>query len=95
MLAEIRMRGYKGSYSHLARLVSPWRHLEAVVPKSEADPLHSAPTMPAGPAMRHVSPQVAAALLCKRTPELTNRQADVVRTLKSHVHLSRLCDRWR
>jgi transposase len=84
LMVEIRKLGYIGSYTGLARLLSPWREekriaervgVAAVSPPAE-------PSHPAVSAMRHVSPQEAAALLSKPKPMLSERQRKIVEFLK-------------
>ena len=83
LFAEIRKLGYVGCYSGLAKFLSPWRQ-----PKAETRRAVSA--FPDAPQLeattltgsRQLSPQVAAALLAKLPAELTNRQAQIVDTLK-------------
>ena len=78
LMAEIEPLGYVGSYAGLARLLAPWRlhGLPACGPRPDGAPVASVFT-------RHVSPQIAAALLGQPRPLLTDRQADTVDALKA------------
>jgi transposase len=78
LMAEIEPLGYVGSYAGLARLLAPWRlhGLPASGPRADGAPVASVFT-------RHVSPQIAAALLGQPRPLLTDRQADTVDALKA------------
>lgn len=90
LFAEIQELGYVGGFSNLAQLLSAWRQPveeatagppEAVLPEprtAEAPRLDE--TTP--PAARQISPQVAAALLSKIRAELTQKQGEIVDTLK-------------
>ena len=90
LFAEMQELGYVGGFSNLAQLLSAWRQPveeattvppEAVPPEpvtAEAPQLNET----AQPAARQISPQVAAALLSKLRAELTQKQAEIVDTLK-------------
>jgi hypothetical protein len=79
LMAEIETLGYVGSYAGLARLLAPWRlhGLPVCRPQPAGAPVASVFT-------RHVSPQIAAALLGQPRPLLTERQAQTVDALKAH-----------
>ena len=81
LFAEIQKLGYRGSYSHLAKLLSPWRQPKAA---NAAPPLQAKPaaTLSALPVGRQISPQVAAALMSKNPTELSGPQAEIVAALK-------------
>jgi transposase len=78
LMAEIETLGYVGGYASLARLLAPWRlhGLPARGPRADGAPVASVFT-------RHVSPQVAAALVGQPRPLLSDRQAHTVDTLKA------------
>ena len=89
LFAEIQQRGYRGSYSSLAEFLSLWRR----EPEFSTDPVVDQPPVtikrvelpippPVPPASKQISPQVASALLMKSPQELTNKQAQIVSTLK-------------
>jgi len=84
LLIEIRKLGYIGSYTGLARLLSPWREekrtAERVTLAAVSPP--DAQSHPAVSAKRHVSPQEAAAALSKPKPLLSERQSKIVEFLK-------------
>lgn len=89
LFAEIQGLGYRGGYSHLATLLSPWRREgEVSVEPTEVLPTESGqpielPVVPQTPDLgRQISPQVASALLVKNPEELTPEQAETVATLK-------------
>ncbi|MEP7307483.1 MAG: transposase [Acidobacteriota bacterium] len=79
LMAEIQTLGYVGCYGGLARLLAPWRlhGPTAGHPQSGGTPVASIFT-------RHVSPQIAAALLGQPRARLTERQAQTVDALKAH-----------
>jgi transposase len=83
LLIEIRKLGYIGSYTSLNRFLVAWREEKRAARRTEA-----AATQPTGPAhsavsaMRHVSPQMAAALLSKPKPQLSTRQSEIIEFLK-------------
>lgn len=78
LLKEVREEGYKGCYSALAELLSPWRTSPPAPSSSQA-----VVTTSATPA-RRLAPQVAAALLAKHPGEFTAQQAQTVATLKGN-----------
>ena len=80
LLAEIRKLGYVGSYSGLVSMVAPWRE-EKRAAETAALAAGQPATEPRA-AMRHVSPQEAAALLSKPKPMLSERQRKIVEFLK-------------
>jgi transposase len=77
LLAEIRQRGYVGSYASLMRFLAPWREVRGVV--SKASPPSQA-RHPGG--VRHISPRAAVALMSKPKPQLTSKQSEIVKILK-------------
>jgi transposase len=80
LFAEIRELGYRGSYSHLAKLLSPWRQpTESVLPPAEEARIQRAALQPPG---KQIAPQIAAALLLKSPAELSAQQAEIVKALK-------------
>jgi hypothetical protein len=98
LFAEILQRGYAGSYSHVARLLAPWREV-AVFPKvKQSGPLagfHSpnilAPVLAPSPApsptldpttSRKISALTAAALCVKPRGQMTPQQIASVDALK-------------
>jgi transposase len=76
LLGEIQTLGYVGSYAGLAKLLAPWRH-DAPLHRRRAG---GAPV--ASVFTRHVSPQIAAALLSQPRPLLSARQVHTVDALK-------------
>jgi transposase len=80
LLAEIRKLGYVGSYSGLVAMVAPWREEKRAV--ETAALAAGQPAAEPRVAMRHVSPQEAAALLSKPKPMLSERQRKIVEFLK-------------
>jgi hypothetical protein len=89
LLAEVRQLGYQGVYSPLALLLSRWRH-QARSEDIKVPPLRDE-TVPkpkpvtatlVEPISRHISPQVAAALLGKPRRDLTKRQGEIVDIFK-------------
>src|SRR5208337_2027712 len=89
LFAEIRHRGYTGSYSHLARFLAPWRSCEPSLDGDEqvrAEQEEPAPvrvrTLDAMTG-RAISPLTAAALCVKPRGQMTARQAASVDALKA------------
>src|SRR5271165_3734790 len=89
LFAEIRHRGYTGSYSHLARFLAPWRSCE---PSFDGDEQVRAEQEEPAPVRvrtldpttgRHISPLTAAALCVKPRGQMTSRQLTVVDALKA------------
>jgi Transposase len=84
LMAEIQARGYVGCYAGLARLLAPWRE---PAPTQGNTPIDNAPITSEAPIalvpVRHVSPQIAAALLSQPRPLLSARQAETVDALKA------------
>jgi hypothetical protein len=60
LFAEIRQRGYVGSYASLMRFLTPWREARRAVDKAS----QPRETIQLG-AVRHITPRVAVALLSK------------------------------
>jgi Transposase len=89
-MAEIQMLGYVGCYSGLAKLLAPWREPTSATrdtPIASDAAIHignvsaSDAPIPAVP-VRHISPQIAAALLSQPRPLLSERQAETVDVLE-------------
>jgi hypothetical protein len=80
LLAEIRSLGYKGSLTHLQRLLNSWRkaHFAAAI----GVPVPEATAALDEPAASTVPPIVAAALCIKPRGLLTDAQAEKVEKLK-------------
>ena len=101
---DVRNRGYRGSLSHLERLLSTWRRRDgisrppATTPLPKAEPQRE--TRAIDPATGwQISPTVAAALCMKPTPMLTPSEAAKVSALKeaspSFIGMRRLAMRFR
>jgi hypothetical protein len=73
---QLEKLGYVGAFSRLAQLLSPWPQ-PAAVETISAD-LMLPEVTPSTPAVRQISPQVAAALLAKFRTDLTPRQEEIV-----------------
>ena len=85
LFEEIKRLGYSGSYSHLARLLSPWRHAAGPEPTTPTQRPNG--TMLVDPETnRTISPLVAAALCVRPRKMLTARQAAKVDALKVASH---------
>ncbi len=89
LFADIRRRGYTGSYSHLARFVAPW-HASSLSgePGGPQCSDHDAPAAPRVRTLdpmtgRQISPLTAAALCVKPRGEMTARQVVNVDALKA------------
>jgi transposase len=89
LFAEIRHRGYTGSYSHLARFLAPWRSCQ---PSFDGDEQVRAEQEEPTPVRvrtldpmtgRAISPQTAAALCVKPRGQMTARQVANVDALKA------------
>ncbi|MEP7309370.1 MAG: ISL3 family transposase [Acidobacteriota bacterium] len=80
LMAEIQPLGYVGGYAGLAKLVARWRYDAAALARPRRVPATVAVTI----VTRHVSPQVAAALLGQPRALLTDRQIEIVDALKHH-----------
>src|SRR5271166_123253 len=89
LFAEIRHRGYTGSYSHLARFLAPWRSCE---PSFDGDEQVRAEQEEPAPVRvrtldpmtgRAISPLTAAALCIKPRGQMTARQVANVDALKA------------
>jgi len=77
LFAEIRERGYVGSYASLMKFLAPWRSARG------AGSMNSQPSEAIHPgAVRHISPRTAVALLSKPKPELDDKQSEMVAILK-------------
>ena len=85
LFTEIKERGYTGCYTHLARLLAPWRRTwyegqsKAISSRATPVPLPRDPTTG-----RPLSPLTAAALCIKPRASLSSRQSAVVDTMKTH-----------
>jgi transposase len=88
LFSDIRRRGYTGSFSHLARFVSPWRQIspmkDGVTQHSSDDDASASPRLRALDPMtgRQISPLTAAALCMKPRGQMTERQLASVDVLK-------------
>jgi transposase len=89
LFAEIRHRGYTGSYSHLARFLAPWRSRE---PSFDGDEQVGAEQEEPAPVRVRtldpmtgcaISPLIAAALCVKPRGQMTARQVANVDALKA------------
>ena len=89
LLAEIRHRGYTGSFSHLARFLAPWRSYElslngdeqALAEQNERAPVRVRTLDPM--TGRAISPLIAAALCVKPRGQMIARQVVNVDALKA------------
>jgi transposase len=81
LLEQIRKLGYVGSYSSLTGFLQPWREEKRTAKRLGApqrpERIHSSVS-----AVRHVSPQEAAAALSKPKPMLNERQSKIVEFLQ-------------
>lgn len=77
VFAEVRKLGYRGGYSSLTRFLRGWREEETT-----AESVAPASTATALAVQRHISPQVAAALLSKARSLLSEKQGEIVDHLK-------------
>ena len=91
LLAEIQRLGFVGCYAGLAKLLAPWREpaprVEPPIDHAAVDrdaPIAAHEPPPTLVPVRHISPQVAAALLSQPRPLLNVRQAETVDALKAH-----------
>jgi transposase len=77
LFAEMRERGYVGSYASLMRFLAPWRAARDGVSRA------SRPNATIHPgAIRHISPRLGVALLSKPKSELNAKQSEMVAILK-------------
>jgi hypothetical protein len=86
LLAEIRHRGYTGSYSHLTCFLAPWRNGEPSLDGEGDEQEEPAPARmrTLGPMTgRAISPLTAAALCVKPRGQMTARQIANVDALKA------------
>jgi len=84
LLEEIRRRGYTGSFTHLARFLSPWRNGDPSLKGPEQEepaPVHVRMLDPM--TGRVISPLTAAALCVKPRGQMTARQVLTVDALKA------------
>jgi transposase len=85
LFSEIRKLGYRGGYSSLTRFLRGLREEETAMESMAAastEPV-AEETTPTVTVRRHISPQVAAALLSKARPLLSQRQSEIVDYLKA------------
>jgi hypothetical protein len=84
LFAEIRHRGYTGSFSHLARFLAPWRRGEPSLEGAEQEEPAPVPVRTLDPMTgRVISPLTAAALCVKPRAQMTARQVATVDALKA------------
>ena len=88
LFAEIRHRGYTGSFSHLARFLAPWRNGgRQTMATSRIAPIGRSQHRPRGTldpmTGRRISPLIAAALCVKPRGQMTTRQIANVDALKA------------
>ena len=84
LLAEIRNRGYTGSFSHLARFLAPWRRRRPPPDAAQQEELAPVLVRTIDPMTgRVISPLTAAALCVKPRGQMTARQRANVDALKS------------
>ena len=84
LLAEIRNRGYTGSFSHLARFLAPWRRRKPPPDAAEQEELAPVLVRTIDPMTgRVISPLTAAALCVKPRGQMTARQVANVDALKA------------
>ena len=84
LFAEIRHRGYTGSFSHLARFLAPWRSGEPSLEGAEQEEPAPVPVRTLDPMTgRVISPLTAAALCVKPRGQMTARQVATVDALKA------------
>jgi hypothetical protein len=83
LFAEIRHRGYTGSFSHLARFLAPWRSGEPSLEDDEQEPAPVRVRTLDPMSGRVISPLTAAALCVKPRGQMTARQVANVDALKA------------
>ena len=84
LFAEIRHRGYTGSFSHLARFLAPWRSGEPSLDDDEQEEPAPVRMRTLDPMTgRVISPLTAAALCVKPRGQMTARQVANVDALKA------------
>ena len=84
LFAEIRHRGYTGSFSHLARFLAPWRSGEPSLEGDEQEEPAPVRVRTLDPMTgRVISPLTAAALCIKPRGQMTARQVANVDALKA------------
>ena len=84
LFAEIRHRGYTGSFSHLARFLAPWRSGEPPLQGAEQEEPAPVRVRTLDPMTgRVISPLTAAALCVKPRGQMTARQVANVDALKA------------
>ena len=95
LFAEIRHRGYTGSFSHLARFLAPARRraFSRGWLAGGASPVHVRTLDPM--TGRVISPLTAAALCVKPRGQMTARQVTNVDALKRRPPSSQQCGAWR
>jgi transposase len=77
LFAEIRQRGYTGSYATLMRFLGPWREVRGMVGRGSGTGEEMHPG-----AVRHISPRAAVVLMSKARPQLNSKQREMVKILK-------------
>ena len=83
MLDEIHRRGYAGSFTHLARFLSPWRSGQPSLEGPEQEEPAPVRVQMLDPMTgRVISPLTAAALCVKPSGQMTARQVVTVDALK-------------
>ena len=84
LLAEIRNRGYTGSFSHLARFLAPWRRRRPLPDAAKQEEIAPVLVRTIDPMTgRVISPLTAAALCVKPRGQMTARQIANVDALKA------------
>jgi transposase len=83
LLDEIRRRGYTGSFTHLARFLSPWRSEPSVQGAEQDEPAPVRVRMLDPMTGRVISPLTAAALCVKPRGQMTAQQVVTVDALKT------------
>jgi transposase len=84
LFAEIRHRGYTGSFSHLARFLAPWRGVKPLLDGDEQGERAPVRVRTLDPMTgRVISPLTAAALCVKPRGQMTARQVANVDALKA------------
>jgi transposase len=83
LLLEVRRYGYTGSFSHLARFLSPWRHPVTSAQEMQ-DRFQSSCATPLDPNTgRRISPLIAASLCVKPRDQMTPQQIVNVDTMEA------------
>jgi hypothetical protein len=96
LVEEIRRRGYAGSFTHLARFLSPWRSADPSLEGAEQEEPAPVRVRMLDPMTgRVISPLTAAALCVKPRGQMTAREVVTVDALKTAFPESRQCGVWR